>query len=79
MLNGYWIEVSVDDFVINRGNDICELNIYPGGGDYVMLGSTVLRNFYTVWDMDKKRLGIAPLTGGTYTKPAPKYDILPKA
>jgi hypothetical protein len=29
--------------------------------------------------MDKKRLGIAPLTGGTYTKPAPKYDILPKA
>jgi hypothetical protein len=29
--------------------------------------------------MDKKRLGIAPLTGGTYKKPAPKYDILPKA
>lgn len=23
MMNGYWIEVSVDDFVVNLGNNLC--------------------------------------------------------
>ncbi len=37
----------------------------------------MLRNFYTVWDMTKLKLGFAPLVGGAYTKPAPTADSSP--
>jgi len=37
----------------------------------------VLRNFYTVWDMTKLKLGFAPLASGSYIKPAPATDSIP--
>jgi len=42
-----------------------------------ILGSAVLRNFYTVWDMDNLRIGIAPLKGSSYIKPIPEWARLP--
>ena len=63
LLGGYWLEVSVDDIVVNLDGTTCLICMYPSYYGDARLGSALLRNFYTIYDMKNLRMGFASLVG----------------
>jgi hypothetical protein len=65
LFGGYWLEVLVDDYVINFGDGTCALCITESPYyDEAHFGSAVMRGFYFIHDHDNARQGIAPLASG---------------
>jgi hypothetical protein len=61
LFGGYWLEVLVDDYVINFGDGTCALCIHQSRyADEAHFGSAVMRGFYIIHDHDNARQGIAP-------------------
>ena len=57
----YWLQVSVDDLVINFDGIDCALQLAWSDGDHAILGNAFLRNFYIIYDMEKQRMSFASL------------------
>lgn len=64
MMNGYWYEMSVDDFVFdasaNQDMTLCALSVVANQQDFFLFGNSFLRGYYSIHDMKDGYLGIAP-------------------
>merc|ERR1712167_312167 len=57
----YYFKMSPDSFVLDIGQgDKCFLPFLYTNADYWVLGEPFFRNFYTVYDVQKGIIGIAP-------------------
>jgi hypothetical protein len=74
LFGGYWLQVSVDDLVLNLDGTNC-VTLIAGVPDYVLLGNPLLRNFYTIYDMKNLRMGFAALP--SYSSYTTKADPVP--
>lgn len=61
LFGNQWLQVSVDDIVVNFDGTNCGICMYPSMGSTARLGSTLLRNFYTIYDMKNQQMGFASL------------------
>ena len=53
LFGGYWLEVLVSDYVENRGTGICSFNLRIAyDTEQAILGTTFMKHFYIVHDMD---------------------------
>jgi len=63
LFGGYWLQVSVEDIVVNFDGVYCAIFMLPTYYGDARLGSALLRNFYTIYDMKMLRMGFASLVG----------------
>lgn len=61
LYGGFWLEMLVDDYVVNLGDDICTFCIRNYGSGFAVLGDALLRNYYVIHDMDSMYQGFVPL------------------
>lgn len=53
LYGGVWLEVLVDDYVVNFDGNTCAFCITNSNSDSLaILGDALMRNFYIVHDMD---------------------------
>jgi hypothetical protein len=64
-LGGYWIEIPPATFIIDYGGSMCSLGI--GLSSEWLLGDTLFRNYYNVFDEDNSQVGFAVRTGSSVT------------
>lgn len=78
LFGGVWLEVLVDDYIVNFGNGTCAFCFsQSGSATLAILGDSFLRNFYAIHDMEQKKMGFAPLTGVDTVKAAPVAGSTP--
>mmetsp|Transcript_29144 Transcript_29144/g.21686 ORF Transcript_29144/g.21686 Transcript_29144/m.21686 type:complete len:127 (+) Transcript_29144:995-1375(+) len=62
LIDGSWVELAPEIFVRDMGYSFCSLGLmeidYYG---YWLMGGTLLRNYYSVWDDQNDRLGLAKI------------------
>ena len=64
LYGGLWMEILVDDYVINFGNGVGAFCIDQTGGDNLAnLGAAFMRNYYIILDQTQMKMGFTPLTG----------------
>jgi len=79
LFGGYWLQVSVDDLVLNLDGVTC-VTLIAGAPYSVILGNPLLRNFYTIYDMKNLKMGFAALPSSSIftTKADPEVGLTPK-
>ena len=79
LYGGVWLEIQVDDYVLNLDGDTCGICITDSGDkNFATFGDSLLRNYYTIHDKENDRIGFAPLVGATNTKAKAEYGIEPE-
>lgn len=78
LFGDYWLEIQVDDYVVELGDlRTCSFCISSLGWDESILGTALMRDYYSVHDMTNQRFGFAPLTGAKLMKRAPSAGTTP--
>lgn len=78
LYGGVWLEILVDDYIVNFGNGTCAFCFSQSGSTTLaILGDSFLRNFYAIHDMEQMKMGFAPLTGVDTVKAAPVAGSTP--
>ena len=73
MVNGYWVELHPEDYIIeiNEGGfKRCMIGIMAHEKPFILLGASFLRGYYSIHDMTNDRIGLSP------TKISPKQQIV---
>lgn len=79
LYGGVWLEIQVDDYVLNLDGDTCGMCITDSGDkNFATFGDSLLRNYYVIHDKENDRIGFAPLVGATNTKAKAEYGIEPE-
>lgn len=63
MVDNYWLQIHPEDYVItmeNQGEQGCMLGFMATNQTYFILGDVFLRGYYTIHDLERDRIGIAP-------------------
>lgn len=67
--DNYWVNLQPHDYVVkdpmDADDNICYLNILPSWDNFWLAGNNVLRGYYSVHDMENKRLGLVPHSTST--------------
>jgi len=68
--DNYWVTVLPEDYVVKSPDtpmdeNICYLNIMPSWDNFWLAGNNLLRGYYSIHDMENKRLGLVPHTTST--------------
>lgn len=79
LYGGVWLEIQVDDYVLNLDGTTCGLCITDSGDkNFATFGDSLLRNYYTIHDKENDRIGFAPLVGATNLKAKAVYGTEPE-
>ncbi len=75
-VGGNKIEVRPEIFIMDYDSiveDLCIITIAENPGNFWLLGDTFIRNYFTIFDEDNKRIGFAPsiTSNATITQGAP--------
>ena len=71
LYGGYWMEVLVDDYVVNFGDGTCAFCLSDSGDpNMAILGDAVMKNYYIIHDYDYGDVGIVPLANTPTIKAA---------
>jgi hypothetical protein len=68
LFGGYWMEMQVDDYVLPFQSGVCALCMSAMDINFAVLGSSFMRDFYSVHDMTNGKFGFAPLVGALIPK-----------
>lgn len=75
---GVWLEVSVDDYIVNFDGYTCAFCVTSSGDPFLtILGDSFMRNYYVIHDMETMQTGIAPLANVANVKAAGVYGEIP--
>jgi len=74
---GYWLEIFVDDYIVNFDDYTCAFCITELSPDIAILGDSFLRNFYVIHDYDNMQISFAPLANSDVTKANPIAGTVP--
>ena len=71
LINGHWFEVLPEDYVFDfgYGSGDCTLCISPKDITYWLMGDVFMRGWYSVHDLDQKRIGFVPYKGSNKSVP----------
>jgi len=77
MMDGHWFQADPKDYIIvvSRNSQICTLAISGNKQDFLILGNSFLRGYYSIHDMERGLLGLVPHSEST--KSFPKKGIRP--
>jgi len=78
LFGGYWLEILVDDYVLNFDNGSAAFCIYDSNDDTMaILGDVFMRNFYIIHDVGNMQMGFVPLAFNPITKADPVAGTIP--
>mmetsp|Transcript_17076 Transcript_17076/g.16300 ORF Transcript_17076/g.16300 Transcript_17076/m.16300 type:complete len:89 (+) Transcript_17076:559-825(+) len=66
-LGGYWFEIPPETYVMDFGKEWCELGFVKHYSWTWSLGTAFIRNYYTVFDEEHGRIGLAPTADSNLT------------
>lgn len=71
LYDGYWLESSVDDYVIQLTNTVCAFCISDSGDEELaILGDALMNHYYVIFDHESDQVGFAPLVSSPTMKAA---------
>ena len=63
LVKGQWLEMHPEDYIIRHltiTGEVCVIGIHASDNDFVLLGQSFFRGYYSIFDMDHNRIGFAP-------------------
>jgi len=62
MMDEYWFQADPKDYIIvaSKNGEICTMAISSNKQDFLILGNSFLRGYYSIHDMENGLLGLAP-------------------